>query len=175
MGAGRGEFIDRHKYVIRFFYWGDWQKPEDYGVRTSYYFSNNNRFNKKFTRKLPEVGYIIYNKNGRELAKEYKYIMEKFGGGDFTERLKYAQREYLKDSAHPYFSHGSAAIIWAIMFLGISVTAFGCDAVNMMTPENYIGSAHYEGRKTKVGHDYRTEGEAVREFARKKNVKLRFE
>jgi len=176
-GAGYGKYIDDYRIVIRFPYLKDWQIPIDYGKRTTYWFSNINRLNKRIRRELPEEGYYLWAKNGNPIGDEYKFLISKFGGQEITEQVKFWQGRYLKDAAHPYFSHGGVAIIAAISFFNLPVTAFGCDSIRDSLKETkyYVGSAIWENRQFKdSSHDYQAEHKITTEFATKNKVELRF-
>jgi hypothetical protein len=162
---GVGKQIDLGKYVIRFPHIGDWQKPEDYGERISYYFGNHRRYVHRMPKLKPENGYIIWSKfKGRVTPCEiYKRLAKSGTVIECTKLIKYWQNQ-LKSNICAYLSNGSAAIIFSIVFLRIPVMAFGFDNLSSgdSSFDGYTGSSRHEKRKKNENHhDFACERDLV--------------
>lgn len=169
-----GEWIDSHKYVVRFPTLGDWQKPKDHGSRTSHIFATSFRMRRRHSP-IPEIGYYIWSKTRPNVLKEFGHLSKPVK--DVT-RLVWKWEKILGDRAtYPRMSHGSASSLIAMVELRLPVVLVGCDMLKIgeSSQEKYIGSYLYENRKqNKSHHDLKVERELIDEMSKEYNVEFEF-
>ena len=151
IGAGKGNYIDSFRYVLRFPHHGDWQfaNPEDYGTRTSFYVGTTMRLSKNFRKDKPDIGYITWTKRGEPIEKNgfIANLITESGGMIVTDIVDRWQVK-LPNIACPFLSHGAAAILIGLAILKIPVVALGCDALRDGLPRQqpYTGTWYHEGK-----------------------------
>lgn len=162
IGSGHGEYIDSFRYVLRLPCEGNWQTPEDFGHKTSYYCAT--------MRKSKLI------KGNHE-----RFTWSKYQGrrGDSKERdvsmLIQSWQKRLSKTAYPFLSHGTAAICIAASELGFSIIALGCDALKdrLTNSKDYISSWVLEGRRQKkVHHSFDCEMDLIDKMAKEYGVSI---
>ena len=176
-----GKFIDSFKYVIRFPYYGDWQIPGDYGVRTSYFCSSEVRFFHSFVPKAPEKGYFVWSKRNERLRKYptlLKFILSEFGGEVVTKLINY-WRLRLPDSDYRYLSTGTCGICIAARKLKKPITVLGCDSIETGEKGISLNSAAFKEHFGKIGkkvvdHPYQNERNLINVIEEEYQVSIDF-
>lgn len=170
-----GKKIDSHRYIVRFPYIRNWQIPEKYGSRTSFYVASAGRIQKRLRPDLPENGYWFWNKHGNKMGVLENFLIRNHRGVDMTTTVV----EWQKQIAEGYdMSHGCAGICLAMHILKLPVAAFGCD--NLKTgdddTESYIGSWKYEKRRMIkfIDHSPSKELEFITALSKERGIQVEF-
>ena len=185
-GQGKGKYIDSFRYVIRFPYQGDWQVPIHYGTKTTHFCSTDSRAKAQLNSFLPDLGYFIWNKYNKDIGSELRFLIDKFGGEDFTELIHKWQRRHPKRENRTQsncFSTGTGGICIAAAKLGKPIVALGCDYIRDGggPVEDYIGTWFWENGKRPTGGGYRrhhrfdSERLLIDDMAKEYDVEIRFE
>jgi hypothetical protein len=145
--SSQGEYIDSFRYVMRFPHKGDWQIPEHYGKRTSFYVGTTMRMSTKLRQDRPDLGYFTWTKRCEPIRKTdfIAKLLEEHGGWVVTDLVDEWQVK-LPNIACPFLSHGAAAILIAAAVVKLPVTALGCDALRDGMPRRhpYVGTWYHE-------------------------------
>jgi hypothetical protein len=172
--SNMGQYIDNFKYVIRFPYFKNWQIPKNYGTKTSYFCVSSGKQTTLKKRKIPDRGYLVWNKHGESIGENMDRLIKKFGGKNFTDILVTWQAQ-LKKCRYPFFSSGTAAICAAAALINKPIIVLGCDCLKTGDTNNYIGSWFYEGRrKHEMGHPVDQERKIIDRISDHYNLKIRF-
>jgi len=171
VGRGMGSKIDKH-IVCRFNGWYEWQNPDDYGVRSDYCVAHKN-----YCDKIRADNTIIFNAIDRN-CYSHKYL-----------EILRGCPEAVCDIGTPMPSKGMVAALTMIdVVKPRSLILLGCDALW----NGYIGEVHYPSQYNVIApfphgmadmvrfvgknydwrHDYRVEGQIIREYCDNHNVKL---
>jgi hypothetical protein len=186
-GSGLGEYIDSFKYVVRFPYLGDWQVPEHYGVRTSYFCASGGRLKQRIREDPPEIGYFIWNKylKCRVPIKVWGRLNIKCEDVKCEEvsPLIHKWARKLPASSCQYLSTGTCGILIAADKIGEPITVFGCDDLKIGRDmgKGYIGSWLYENRPgtgaliaREGAHSLSAERKLIDVIAKEYNVTIEF-
>jgi hypothetical protein len=148
MGAGLGEYIDSFKYVFRFPYLGNWQEPEHYGVKTSYYCGTVSRTLQRLRSDKPERGYYFWSKYIGYAIPKALSVMTEWCGGEDVSGLIHKWQAQLPSLSYKHISHGTAGVCIAASRIGLPIVALGCDNLKegKDIDGDYVGSWNYEGR-----------------------------
>ena len=175
--SSMGQYIDSFKYVLRFPYFKNWQIPEHYGIRTSYFCATVGRAKARLRkRRKPDHGYYIWSKNQKNIGDKLNTLIEKHGGKNVTHLIAFWQ-EHLTKCKYPFFSHGTGGICVAAAILKKNIIVLGCDLLKTgdVSNKEYIGSWTYEGRYERgIGHPLDQERNIVNKIAEFYNVKIEF-
>ncbi len=87
--SNMGDYIDSFKYILRFPYTNNWQTPQDYGKKTSYFCATNSSIKERLNKKIPELGYFIWSKNAKlKISNFCKNLIKHHGGKDVTDLIE---------------------------------------------------------------------------------------
>ena len=185
--SNMGEYIDSFKYVIRFPFKGDWQIPEHYGIRTSYFCSTHYRVlaRNQLNPWLPDCGYFIWNKYNKDIGSELRFLIRTFGGEDVTGLINEWQAKLPEPESRGLshcFSTGTGGICIAAAKLQRPIVVLGCDYIkNGGGPvEEYVGTWFWEGGKKPTDggyrrhHPFKAERELIDVMAKEYNVSIEF-
>jgi hypothetical protein len=163
---------------MRFPHHGDWQVPEDYGIRTSFWVGTSMRLSKNFRPERPDIGYFVWTKRCEPIKKTdfIADLIDKHGGWIVTDLIDQWQVK-LPNIACPFLSHGTAAILIAAAELKVPVTALGCDALKEGLPRqrSYVGTWFHEKKPERVNeHCCDDELKLVHEMEAEYGVPIKF-
>ena len=178
--SGMGKYIDSFKYVTRIMHRGEWQKPKDYGKKTSFICATVGRYKHSIgiaSPHTPDCGYYFWSKyRNQKIRRDQKKLIKKHGGEDVTTHVCNWQN-FLPDNVYECFTHGTAAVCIMAHKIRKPIVILGCDLLKdgIDNPKRYIGSWVYEKRKRRtIGHSLSEERKLIDLMAWLYNIQIIF-